>query len=99
MDKLKNMSDNSRNGSWSGIFFRYFNMDIRLTVAKSGFSFFSQEGWKNFRWGASHMQYAILDASGGTSNGKPKCARRVKRHSSGVKHFLKGIKKNVGGRG
>ena len=63
MDKLKNMSDNSRNGSWSGIFFSYFNMDIRLTVAKSGFSFFSQEGWKNFRWGASHMQYAILDAS------------------------------------
>ena len=26
---------------------------------------FSQEGWKNFRWGASHMQYAILDALGG----------------------------------
>ena len=31
---------------------------------KGGFSFFSQEGWKNCRWGASHMQYAILDASG-----------------------------------
>ena len=30
---------------------------------KGGFSFFSQEGWKNCRWGASHMQYAILDAS------------------------------------
>ena len=26
------------------------------------FHFFSQEGWKNFRLGASHMQYAILDA-------------------------------------
>ena len=46
---------------------------------KGGFSFFSQEGWENLRWGdfhflqewenfrlgASHMQYAILDASGG----------------------------------
>ena len=32
---------------------------------KGGFSLFSQEGWKNFRWGASHMQYAILDALGG----------------------------------
>ena len=31
---------------------------------KGGFSFFPQEGWKNFRWGASHMQYAILAASG-----------------------------------
>ena len=39
------------------------------------------------------MQYAILDASGGARNGKPKCARGVKRHSSGVKHFLKGVKK------
>ena len=37
---------------------------------------FSQEGLKNFRWGASHMQYAILDAS---------------------EHFLKGVKKNLGG--
>ena len=26
-----------------------------------------------------------------------KCARGVKRHSSGVKHFLKGVKKNLGG--
>ena len=25
------------------------------------------------------------------------CAREVKRHSSGVKHFLKGVKKNLGG--
>ena len=33
-------------------------------INKGGFSF-SQEGWKNFRWGASHVQYAILDASGG----------------------------------
>ena len=32
---------------------------------KGGFSFFSQEGWKIFRWGASHMPYAVLDASGG----------------------------------
>ena len=64
---------------------------------KGGFSFFSQEGWENFRWGASHIQYAILDASGGACNGKPKCARGVKRHSSGVKHFLKGDEKNLGG--
>ena len=28
---------------------------------KGRFSFFSQEGWKNFMWGASHLQYAILD--------------------------------------
>ena len=27
---------------------------------------FLQEGWKNFRWSASHMQYVILDALGGT---------------------------------
>ena len=74
MDKLKNMSDHSRNGSWSGIFFSYFNMDIRLRIAKD-FLFFHRRGGKIFRWGASHMQYAILDASGGTSNGKPKCAR------------------------
>ena len=33
-------------------------------LSKGGFSFFSQEGWKNCRWDASHMQYAILDASG-----------------------------------
>ena len=32
---------------------------------KGGFSFFSQEGWKNFSCVASHMQYAILDALGG----------------------------------
>ena len=46
-------------------------------------SIFSQEGWKNF------------DASGGAQICKPKCARGMKRHSSGVKHFLKGIKKNL----
>ena len=61
-------------------------------LLKGGFSFFSQEGWKNFRWGASHMQYAILDALEGALNGKPKCARGVKRYSSGVKRFLKGVK-------
>ena len=33
-----------------------------VTLSNGGFSFFSQEGWKNFRWGASDMQYAILDA-------------------------------------
>ena len=26
------------------------------------FIFFNRRGGKNFRWGASHMQYAILDA-------------------------------------
>ena len=35
-----------------------------LHVVKGGFSFFSQEGRKYFRWSASHIQYAILDASG-----------------------------------
>ena len=34
-----------------------------FALFKGGFSFFSQGGWwKNFRWGASHTQYAILDA-------------------------------------
>ena len=58
---------------------------------------FSQEGWKNFGWGVSHVQYAILDALGGAWNGKPKCARGVKRNTSGVKHFPKGVKKILGG--
>ena len=31
-------------------------------LPKGGFSFFSQESWKNFRLGAKYMQYAILDA-------------------------------------
>ena len=37
------------------------------------------------------------DASEGAQNGKPKCTREVERNSSGVKHFLKGVKKNLGG--
>ena len=57
---------------------------------------FSQEGWKNFRWGASHMQYDFLYALEGARIGKPKCARGVKRNSSGVKHLLEGVKKNLG---
>ena len=28
---------------------------------------------------------------------KPKCARGVKPNSSGVKHFLEGVKKHLGG--
>ena len=37
------------------------------TLYNQGWIFiFLQEGWKKFRWGASHMQYAILDALGGT---------------------------------
>ena len=40
---------------------------------------------------------AILDALEGAWNGKPNCARSVKRNSSGVKHFLEGVKKNLGG--
>ena len=43
------------------------------------------------------MQYGILDALGGAWNGKPKFARGVEQNSRGVKHFLKGIKKNLGG--
>ena len=43
------------------------------------------------------MQYAILDALGGAWNGKPKCAREVKRNTSEVKHFPKGVKKKLGG--
>ena len=43
------------------------------------------------------MKYTIFDASRGACNGKPKCARVVKRHSSGVKHFPSGVKKNLGG--
>ena len=43
------------------------------------------------------MQYVILDASGGARNGKPKCAREVRQNSGGVKHFLEGVKKNLGG--
>ena len=43
------------------------------------------------------MQYAIPDALEGAWNGKPKCARGVKQNSSGVKHFLEGVKKNLGG--
>ena len=39
------------------------------------------------------MQYAIVDASGGVGNGKPKCTRRVKQHSSVVKHVLEGLRK------
>ena len=43
------------------------------------------------------MQYAILDALGGAWNGKPKCTKGVKQHSSGIEHFLKGVKKTLGG--
>ena len=43
------------------------------------------------------MKYTIFDASRGACSGKPKCARVVKRHSSGVKHFPSGVKKNLGG--
>ena len=43
------------------------------------------------------MPYAILDALEGAGNGKPKCARGAKRNSSGVKHFLEGVKKSFGG--
>ena len=33
-----------------------------LRIHQGRILIFSQEGWKNFRWGASYMQYAILDA-------------------------------------
>ena len=46
------------------------------------------------------MQFAILDALEGAGNGKPKCARGVKRNSSGVKqwvkYFLERVKENLG---
>ena len=39
------------------------NLSLFAHRANQGRIFiFSQEGWKNFRWGASHMQYAIFDA-------------------------------------
>ena len=63
-------------------------MDIKLGVAKGGFSFFfHRRGGKIFRWGASHIQYATLDASGGTSNGKPKCARGLSDILVGLNTF------------
>ena len=40
---------------------------------------------------------SFLVFRGGALNGKPYCARGVKQLSSGVKHFLKGVKKNLGG--
>ena len=43
------------------------------------------------------MQYAILDALEGAGNDKSKHTRGVKQNSSGVKHFLEGVKKNLGG--
>ena len=63
MDKLKNMSDHSRNGSWSGIFFSYFNMDIRLRIAKGGFSFFFTGGVEKFLGGVQvicNMPFLML---------------------------------------
>ena len=39
------------------------------------FLFFFTGGVEKFLGGVQVMQYATLDASGGTSNGKPKCAR------------------------
>ena len=42
------------------------SIDITIFIPKVDFHFFSQKGWKNFRWGESHMKYGIFDASGGT---------------------------------
>ena len=39
-------------------------------ITRVDFHFFSQEGWKNFRWGESYVQYAILAALGGALNVK-----------------------------
>ena len=73
-------------------------LKFSLTSRRADF-YFSLQGWKNFRWGASHMPYAIPDALEGAGIGKPKCARGAKRNSSGLKHFLEDVKKNFGGGG
>ena len=51
---------------------------------------------EKFRWGESHTKYGILMLH------KRHVVKRqggggVKRHSSGVKHVPKGVKKNLGG--
>ena len=33
----------------------FVSIDHKIHASKDGFSFFSQQGWKNCRWGASHM--------------------------------------------
>ena len=66
-----------------------YKINLKYLVYEQGQIFiFSQEGWKNFRWSASHMQYAILDAS--DASWQTKLHQGVKQHSSGVKHFLRG---------
>ena len=40
---------------------------------------------------------AFLMLQEGHEMTNPKCTRGVKRHSSGVKHVPKGVKKNLGG--
>ena len=43
------------------------------------------------------MQYAILDLWKGHEMANQRAPGGVKRNSSGVKHFLEGYKKNLGG--
>ena len=80
-----------------------------MVTIKGRFSLFSQEGWKNFRRGGKilggvqvicNMEFLMLwegnemanqsapGVGGGGGGG-------VKQNSSGVKHFLKGVKKNL----
>ena len=66
---------NTVNGKYVHEWFHWNIKIMRSGGPKGGFSFFSQEGCKNFRWGAKYMQYAILDALERAWNGKPKCAR------------------------
>ena len=73
-------------------------MQIISLSQKGRFSFFSLEGWKNFRWGASHMQYAILDALGGAKMANQSApGGGVKQHSGGVKQHSGGVKQHSGG--
>ena len=60
--------------------------------------FFSQEGWENFSWGASHaIRHSQYFGSGMKWQTNQSAPGGVKQNSSGVKHFLEGVKKNLGG--
>ena len=72
------------------------NNVISLSV-KGRFSFFSQEGWKNFRLGASHMQYAILDLWKRHEMANQRAPGGWSKILMGLSTFLEGYKKNLGG--
>ena len=57
------------------------------------FHFFSQEGWKNFRWGVVICNMPFLMVWEGHEMANQSVPGGVKRHSSGVNHFLEGLRK------